>query len=109
MNTRDNHIKKALQGNLMLIEDDSFTDKIVAEHLANKNSLGNRTFVNFLPLIIGLSIVIVSVGFMLLLRINQPWIKDSGLSESHGLIILTLSIIFLIYKWMEEITAPNKL
>ena len=87
MNTSDNDIKKALQDNLERIEDNAFTSKIVASHLGN--------------------IVSLSIGLVLLIRLNPTWIENIGLTENHGLIILTLGIIFLIYKLMEEITAPN--
>lgn len=107
MNTSDNDIKKALQDNLERIEDNAFTSKIVASHLGNKKVLMNRTFTNFLSMIIGLSIVSLSIGLVLLIRLNPTWIENIGLTENHGLIILTLGIIFLIYKLMEEITAPN--
>ena len=108
MDTRDNDIKKALQDNLERIEDDSFTDNIVTNHLAMKMCHRKVTFMNFLPMIIALSSVFMSFGLVLLFRIYQDEIKDIGLKENYGLIILTISIIFLIYKWMEEITSTSQ-
>jgi uncharacterized Tic20 family protein len=58
-------------------------------------------------MVIGLSIVILSIGLVALIRQNNEWISEIGFTETHGLITLTISIIFLIYKLMDEISAPN--
>ena len=108
MKTSDRDIKKALQDNLKRIEDKSFTDKVVSNHLANRKIIKSLTFINFLPMIIGLSIVIINIGLIILVKQNNVWIKEVGITENNGLIILIMTIIFLIYKLMEEITAPNK-
>lgn len=107
MKTNDDDIKKALQYKIQRIDDDSFTNNIVAKHLADRKIINNNTFINFLPMIIGLSTIILSVGFVLLVRQNNDTIKEIGFTENHGFIILTTSIIFLIYKILEEFTAPN--
>jgi len=108
MKTNDDDIKKALQYKIQRIDDDSFTNNIVAKHLADRKIIkNNNTFINFLPMIIGLSTMILSVGFVLLVRQNNDTIKEIGFTENHGLIILATSIIFLIYKILEEFTAPN--
>ena len=107
MKTIDNDIKIVLQNNIQRIDDNSFTDRILAKHLADKKIIKNSVFMNFLPMIIGLSTVILSIGLVVLIRQNNAWIHDIGFTENHGLIILTISIIFLIYKLIEEFTAPN--
>lgn len=107
MKTNDDNIKKALQYNIQRIEDDSFTNSIIAKHLADKKIIKIRPFINFLPMIIGLSTVILSIGFVLLIRQNNDWIEGIGFTENHGLIILATSIIFLLYNILEEFTAPN--
>ncbi|MFA5752888.1 MAG: hypothetical protein WC128_05670 [Bacteroidales bacterium] len=107
MKTNDDYIKKALQQNIQRIDDDSFTNSIVAKHLAEKKIIKIRPFINFLPMIIGLSTVILSIGFILLIRQNIDWIEGIGFTENHGLIILSTSIIFLFYKLLEELTAPK--
>ena len=58
-------------------------------------------------MIIGLSSVFLNIGLVVLIRQNNNWINEIGITENHGLIILTLSLIFLIYKLIEEFTAPN--
>ena len=107
MKENDNIIKKTLQSNIQRIDDDSFTKSIIEKHLAKKQVIKNRPFINFMSLIIGLSSVIISIGFVLLIRQNCERINGMNLTENHGLILLALSIIFLIYKWVEEYTAPN--
>jgi hypothetical protein len=102
MKANDNIIKKALQSRQQRIEDDSFSKRIVEIHLVKKQIIKNRPFVNFKSLIIGLSSVILSAGFVLIIRQNNDWIKEIGLTENHGLLILILSFMFLINKWIEE-------
>jgi|LSQX01.1.fsa_nt_gb predicted neutral ceramidase superfamily lipid hydrolase len=107
MKTIDDDIKKVLQDNIQRINDNSFTDRILTKHLADKKSIKNSVFMNFLPMIIGLSTLILGIGLVALIRQNNDWINEIGFTENHGLIILTISIIFLIYKLIEEFTAPN--
>jgi fumarate reductase subunit C len=107
MKTIDDDIKKVLQENIQRINDDSFTDSILSKYLDDKKSIKNSVFMNFLPMIIGLSTLILSIGLVALIRYNNNWINEIGFTENHGLIILTISIIFLIYKLLEEFTAPN--
>lgn len=108
MKTNDDDIKKALQQNIQRIDDDSFTNSIVAKHLANKKIIKNRAFINFLPMIIGLSTVILSIGFVLLIQQNNDLIKEIGFTENHALITLATSIIFSFLKFLEEFTASTR-
>lgn len=103
----NDNIKKALQSKIQRIDDDSFTKKIVDIHLANKQDIKYRPFINFLSLIIGLSFLLVSIGLVFVLRHNYNWINGIGITEQHGLILIVMSIVFLIYKLIEEFTAPN--
>lgn len=103
MKTNDDFIKNALKKNVQRIDDNSFTERIVQTHLAKKQIVLQRPFVNFMSLIIGLSAVVLSFGIVLLIRYNGDWIQKIGLTEQHGLLILALSFVFLIYNWMEEL------
>ncbi len=107
MKTKDEIIKNTLKSNVQRINDNSFTKKIVETHLTKKQIVKVRPFLNFMSLIIGISILIISIGLVFLIRQNFDWITEFDLTENHGLIIITLSIVFLIYKWIEEITAPQ--
>ena len=102
MKTNEDFIKKTLEENIQRINDDSFTERIVEGHLAKKQNVKYRPFFFFMSIIIGMCSVILSIGFVLLIRQNNDWIKEIGLTEDHGLLILVLSFIFLIYKWIEE-------
>lgn len=103
----NDNIKSALQSKIQRIEDDSFTKRIVDTHLAKKQDIKYRPFFDFLSLIIGLSSLLSSIGFVFILRQNQGWINEIGITEQHGLILIVASIVFLIYKLIEEFTAPN--
>ncbi len=52
--------------------------------------------------------VLISIGFVLIQRLDKELVIETGLTENHGLILLVLSIIFLLYKWIEELTAPSR-
>jgi hypothetical protein len=107
MKDNDDIIKKTLQSNIQRIEDDFFTRRIVEVYLAKRQVNKNRSFLNFMSLIIGISSVIASFGLVLIIRQNNNWITQNGLTEKHGFILIILSVVFLIYKGLEEFTAPS--
>jgi hypothetical protein len=107
MSDNDVMIKRTLQSNMQQVDDDSFTERIVELHLAKRPGNVNRSFSNFISLIIGISSVIASIGLVLIIRQNNNWISQSGITETHGLILIILSIVFLIYKALEEFTASH--
>jgi hypothetical protein len=100
-------IKKVLQSRMQPITDDSFTKSIVDTHLINKQRFKSKPFINFLPLIIGLSFLIISLGLLAGVKQHYDWIMGIGLIEEHGLILIVLSIVFLLYKWIDEFTASK--
>jgi hypothetical protein len=102
METNDDLIKKTLQKGLQKIDDPSFTAKIVAAHLAKKRMAPIRPFYNFMPIIVGLSLVMISMGFILLIKQNDPWMMEADFTLKHGLISLVLSFMFLIYKFIDD-------
>lgn len=102
MKEQDDLIRKSLQKSMPRIDDALFTDRIVAQHLAQRKHASPKPFFNFAQLIVGLAFVIFSVGLLLLLKTNNPIIESIQLKEQHGLILFLLSLIYLIYKWLEE-------
>ena len=104
MKTNDDFIKKTLKFNMQHIDDEMFTKNIINKHLANRKITKSKPFVNFLPIIIGLSSVLISIGIAFVARQKYDWIAGTGLSEIHGLILLMISIICLLYKSVEEFT-----
>ena len=107
MKRQDDFIKKNLQSHMQRIDDDSFTDKIIEMHLAKKQNIRYKPFINFLSLIIGVSSVIICIGLILLIRENITVFEKIKLNEDHGLILLSVSLIFLIYKWLEGLLHPK--
>jgi len=102
METNDDLIKKSLQGGLQQIDDHFFTARIVEAHLAKKRIAHVKPFYNFMPILVGLSLVMISLGFILLIRQNDPWMMETGFTLKHGLISFVLAFIFLIYKWIDD-------
>jgi predicted neutral ceramidase superfamily lipid hydrolase len=103
----DDIIKNALLKNMQRINDDSFTENIIKDHLSKKTKIKYKPFLNFVSLIIGLSFVFISIGFILLIRNNFLNVETIELNEQHGLILFALSFVFLIYKWLEDYIAST--
>ena len=96
MKINDDDIKKALQHNIQCIEDNSFTNIIVEKHLADKKKIKNSSFINFLPMVMGLSTVFLSIGLVVFIKQNNDWINEIGFTENHGLLVLVISVIYIL-------------
>ncbi len=107
MQANDDIIRKTLRKDLQRIDDDSFTQDIVKTHLERKAFTTPKPFVNFSSLIVGLSLFIGSLGLVLLIRTNGEWINETGVTEHHGVLILTISLLFLVFKWLEEVIVSR--
>ncbi|MDD4032289.1 MAG: hypothetical protein PHS48_03480 [Bacteroidales bacterium] len=92
-----------MQRGLQKIDDHSFTAQIVESHLAKKRMAHHtRPFYNFMPIIVGLSLVLISLGFILLIKHNDPWMMEANFTLKHGLISFVLSFIFLIHNCIDD-------
>ena len=107
MKVFDDQIREALQKNMRRIDDESFTERIIKDHLSRKVFIKRRPFINFKLLVIGISLVIVSIGLIWLSGNMNLKFGTIELKELHGLIIFTISILFLVFKWMEELFLPK--
>jgi uncharacterized Tic20 family protein len=108
MKNQDEIIRKTLQKGMQRLDDELFAEKIVKQHLSQKVHNAPKPFLNFASLIIGLSFILISIGLMLLVKTNNQIFKSIGFSEQHGNILLMLSFLFSIYKWIEEFTIYHK-
>lgn len=108
MQANDEIIRKTLKKYIHRIDDDSFTQSIVKAHLEKKAATAPKPFINFSSLIVGLSVFIASIGLVLLIRYNGEWIYETGMTEHHGILILTISLLFLVFKWLEEVVVSRK-
>jgi len=48
------------------------------------------------------------IGLVLLIWYNGEWIYETGMTEHHGILILTISLLFLVFKWLEEVVVSRK-
>jgi hypothetical protein len=103
MKAFDDQIRKALQKNMLRIDDESFTERIIKDHLSGKVVIQSKPFINFKSLVIGISLVIVSIGLIWFIGNTNLKFGTTVLNELHGLIIFSISILFLIFKWLEEL------
>jgi uncharacterized membrane protein len=107
MSEIDDNIKRVLQSKIKQIDDDSFTKRIVDTYLENKQVVKFRPFANFLPFVIGLSFLFVSLGLVFVLEQNYNWINQISISLEEGFILVVISIVFLIYILIDEFFINN--
>ena len=96
----DNEIKKYVKANMNKIEDDTFTSRIVARHLLTRKESESKKYFNFEALIFWTVLVLISIA-LLILTLNH----DTSFYEiqvKHCLILMSLTLTALIYKWLEK-------
>lgn len=107
MKDKDDNIRKALESKLTKLNDESFTEDIIKFHLISRKTKTKKPFFSFMSLIVGLSAVIMSIGFVILLKLNNQFLGEIGFTERHGIITFSLSLIYIVYKLIDDFTAPN--
>ena len=108
MGQPDDMIRESLERNMQSMEDDSFTEEVVRLHLERIRKQVPKPFFNFASLLTGMAMVFTSIGISLLIltgKIDLPGIK---LTAKDGLILLFLSLLYLIYKWLEDIILQKR-
>ena len=103
MKQYDKNIKDALLSKMERIDKPSFTDNIVNRHLSRKEDKTKYVQFDFVSLIAGLVSVIVSLGIGILITAEN--IK--GLTYDYLIILISVTVIYLIYRLLSEITTPN--
>lgn len=105
MKYTDNEIKKFVNATMQKIDDDSFTTTIVTKYLQSVREREILIIFNFKALIFWIISVLIGLG-LFILSINQEY-NFHKINEQQSLIILTVSLVGLFYKWIEEISRPN--
>ena len=103
MTQYDKNIKDALLTKMERIDNPDFTENIVNQHLSIKASKTKYVQFDFASLIAGLVSVIVSFGLGIMIEAE----KIKGLTYDHLLILVSLAVIYLIFRLLNEITTPN--
>lgn len=103
MKQQNEIIKEVLQSKMEKLDDEQFTDRVVNLHLQSKKKSEKRISFDFNSLILGLISIIISLGLGMLISLDI----DIGLTMQHVIILFSLSVIYLIFKLLNEITAPN--
>ncbi|MBN2773365.1 MAG: hypothetical protein JXR31_03890 [Prolixibacteraceae bacterium] len=103
MKMSDEDIKKRMHENMLRIHDKSFTERIVNTHLATGEKRIQKPFFNFSSLIIALSAVLTSIGLIIFALIAKEPFYGIEITQEYGIILLILSFIFLIHKWLDGI------
>lgn len=99
----DNNIKQALKTNLQRIDDVNFTKNIVDSFLAKKQIAINKPVFDLSSFVIGLSMLIGSIGLVIVLMQNYDWMKIIDIKVEDGLLLVVISSVFLIYKMLDGI------
>ena len=108
MKKTDRILSDLFKKNMHKIEDESFTERIINMHLLKQNKPVFKPFPNFGLLIIGISLVIISIGLIFSLKIKIALFEGFVFTEQYGLILLLISLIFLISIWIESLFTPKK-
>jgi hypothetical protein len=108
MKRSDKIIRDILKKNIHRIEDDSFTERIIKIHLAAHKKPSFKPFFNFDLLVIGMLSVVISIGLVYSVIAKIELVQNLVIKEQYCLIILTLSLLFLIYFWLEDFISPNR-
>ena len=103
MKQKDKMLREVLQLNMEKLDDVSFTNKIVDLHLKVKEEKVIKPAFDFISLIFGLISALICIGLALLLSSDVT----IGLSSQNIMILFLVSIIYLIYRLLNEITTPN--
>jgi hypothetical protein len=109
MELPDDMIRESLQENMQRIEDDSFTEEVVRLHLERRRKPVPRPFFNFPALLTGIAMVLISIGISLLILTDMIDLSGFELAAKDGLILLFLSLLFLIYKWLDELLLQRSI
>lgn len=105
MNRQNETIKKILKSRMVSLDDEQFTDRIIDSHLKSKRSIERKVLFDSRSLILGIIFSIGSIGLGLLISSDI----EIGLNMQHAAILFSLSVIFLIIKFIGEITTPNSI
>ncbi|KPK82760.1 MAG: hypothetical protein AMS27_14100 [Bacteroides sp. SM23_62_1] len=101
---KQNDIIKGILQSKMYKLDEEFTGKTVKQHLANKEAKVKPVTFDSISIIVGIISTIISLGLGML--INTELIH--GLTMQHVIILFSVSVIFVIFRLLNEITTPNK-
>jgi len=108
MKTTERILGDLLRKNMHKIEDELFTKNIITLYLSKQNRSVSKPFPNFILLIIGILSVIISIGLILSLKTKIVISEGFTFTEQHGLILLLISLVFLIFIWIDSLITPKK-
>jgi cytochrome c biogenesis protein CcdA len=108
MKKSDKILSELLKKNILEIDDDSFTRRIVNIHLSTRKKTSYKPFLNFNILIVGISSVLISIGLVLSIITKTEAIENLVFKEQYGIVILIISLLFLIYFWVDDLIIPKQ-
>jgi len=101
-------IRDILRENMKRVEDESFTENVIRQYLSKRRIKASGHFFNFASLIIGVSLVLISLGLVFIFRTETIVIENDILNERHGMILFSIALLFIIYKFLEEYIVISK-
>ena len=96
----DNEIKSHVKANMSKIKDENFTSKVVARHLLTRKKKVKKVYFNFEALIFWIIAVLIGIALLILKLINETVFFE--IQVKHCLILISLTLTALIYKWVEK-------
>lgn len=97
----DNEINRNIKANMVKIEDEAFTSRVVARHLLFKKEKVKKFYFNLEALIFWIVAVLISIALLTLTVNNKTMFLE--IQVKHCLILISMTLTALIYKWLENI------
>ena len=108
MELPEDTIRESLQKNMQRIGDDSFTEDVVRIHLERKIQKAPRPFFNFASLLTGIAMLLTSIVISLLILTGNIDLPGLELTLKEGLILLFLSLLFVLFTWLDDIILQKR-
>lgn len=97
----DNEIKSHVKSNMSKIEDETFTSRVVARHLLTRKEKVKKVYFNFEALTFWIVAVLIGIALLTMKLIDETLFFE--IQVKHCLILISLTLTALIYKWLEKI------
>jgi len=104
MKQHDKKIKEILLSKMERVENPNFTENIVNQYLLKRGEKTKYVQFDFTSLIAGLVFIIVLLGLEIITSVEEI----EGVTFENLYILTALTVIYLIFRLLNEITTPNK-
>ena len=105
MKQKDEIIKEILRSKMQKMDDETFTQRVVDQHIKTRISTNVQSTFDFISLILGLIAMIISVGVGFLVQSSAI----PGLTIQHSLILFSISVAYLMFSLLNDIIITKRM